>query len=126
MDRTFVIVASALGFLGVALGAFGAHALRDTLTPRDLEIFETAVRYQLIHAVALLGVAAAAARWPDVGTLLSASGWLMVAGVVVFSGSLYTLVGTGIRSFGAITPIGGVALLAGWATLGWAALRSGG
>ena len=126
MDRTFVIVASALGFLGVALGAFGAHALRDTLTPRDLEIFETAVRYQLIHAVALLGVAAAAARWPDVGTLLSASGWLMVAGVVVFSGSLYTLVGTGVRSFGAITPIGGVALLAGWATLGWAALRSGG
>ncbi|MBT8404365.1 MAG: DUF423 domain-containing protein [Gemmatimonadetes bacterium] len=126
MDRTFVIVASALGFLGVALGAFGAHALRDTLTPRDLEIFETAVRYQLIHAVALLGVAAAAARWPDVGTLLSASGWLMVGGVVVFSGSLYTLVSTGVRSFGAITPIGGVALLAGWATLGWAALRSGG
>lgn len=126
MDRTFVVVASALGFLGVALGAFGAHALRETLTPRDLEIFETAVRYQLIHAVALLGVAAAAARWPDASTLLSASGWLMVGGIVVFSGSLYTLVGTGIRSFGAITPIGGVALLAGWATLGWAALRSGG
>jgi uncharacterized membrane protein YgdD (TMEM256/DUF423 family) len=126
MDRTFVVAASVLGFLGVALGAFGAHALRDSLTPRDLEIFETAVRYQLIHAVALLGVAAAAARWPDVSTLLTASGWLMVGGVLVFSGSLYTLVGTGIRSFGAVTPIGGVAMLAAWATLGWAALRSGG
>ena len=126
MERLWVGWAAVFGFLGVALGAFGAHALRESLEPRDLEIFETAVRYQLIHAVALLGVAAAAARWPDVQTLLSASGWLLVAGVVVFSGSLYTLVGTGIRGFGAVTPIGGLALLAGWAALAWAAFKTAG
>jgi uncharacterized membrane protein YgdD (TMEM256/DUF423 family) len=126
MDRTFVVAAAVLGFVGVALGAFGAHALRDSLSARDLEIFETAVRYQLIHAVALLGVAAAWARWPDVARLLGVSGWLMVAGVIVFSGSLYALVLTGVRGLGAITPLGGVAFLAGWGLLAWAALRSTG
>lgn len=124
MDRTFVLVAALFGFLGVALGAFGAHALRDTLSPRDLEIFETAVRYQLIHAVALLGVAGAWARWPDVAGTLTASGWLFTGGIVVFSGSLYALVTTGIRGLGAVTPIGGVAFLAGWAALAWAAWRA--
>jgi uncharacterized membrane protein YgdD (TMEM256/DUF423 family) len=124
MDRLFVMGAALLGFLGVALGAFGAHALRESLTPRDLEIFETAVRYQLIHAVALLGIAAAAARWTDVQTPLAWAGWGMIGGVVVFSGSLYLLVGTGVRSFGAITPIGGVGLLLGWVALGWAALKT--
>lgn len=126
MDRTFVVAAAVLGFVGVALGAFGAHALRDTLSPRDLEIFETAVRYQLIHAVALLGVAAAWARWPDVSTPLAAAGWLFVGGTVVFSGSLYALVLTGVRGLGAVTPIGGVAFLAGWAALAWAAWRTAG
>lgn len=124
MERTFVIAAAVFGFIGVAAGAFGAHALRGSLEPRDLEIFETAVRYQLIHAVALLGVASAAARWPEVSGAVALSGWSMVAGVLIFSGSLYALVGTGMRGLGAITPIGGVALLIGWASLAWAALRA--
>lgn len=123
MDRTFTLLAAVFGFVGVALGAFGAHALRPTLTPRDLEIFETAVRYQLIHAVALLGVAWAWTRWP--GTATVAAGWFMVGGMVVFSGSLYVLVLTGQRGWGAVTPVGGVALLLGWGALAWAALRTG-
>lgn len=124
MDRTFVLAAALFGFVGVALGAFGAHALRDTLTPRDLEIFETAVRYQLVHAVALLGVAGAWARWPDVSGPLGVAGWLMAGGIVVFSGSLYAFVLTGVRGLGAVTPLGGVAFLAGWAALAWAAWRT--
>jgi len=119
--RSFTLLASILGFVGVALGAFGAHALRESLSPRDLEIFETAVRYQLVHAVALLGVAGATTRWPESSAVLA--GWLFVAGVVVFSGSLYLLVLSGQRWLGAVTPLGGVALLAGWVALGWAALR---
>ena len=126
MDRTFVLTAAVFGFAGVALGAFGAHALRDSLSPRDLEIFETAVRYQLIHAVALLGVAAAWARWPDVSGTIAAAGWLLTVGIVVFSGSLYALVLTGVRGLGAVTPLGGVAFLAGWAALAWAAWRTTG
>ncbi len=125
MDRTFVIVAALFGFTGVAAGAFGAHALRDHLTPGDLEIFETAVRYQLVHAVALLGVAAAWARWPSVAPTIALAGWSMVAGVVIFAGSLYILVGTGVRGLGAVTPFGGLALLAGWAALAWAVFRAG-
>lgn len=125
MDRIFVVAAATLGLFGVAAGAFGAHALREIMSPRDLEIFETAVRYQLIHAVALLGVAAAWARWPDMSGSLVLSGWAMIVGVTVFSGSLYILVLSGVRWMGAITPIGGVALLVGWAMLGWAALRAG-
>lgn len=124
MDRTFTLIAALLGFLGVALGAFGAHALESRLTPRDLDIFQTAVRYHLIHAVALLGVAQAWARWPGPGTV--AAGWLFVAGIAVFSGSLYVLVFTGQRWWGAVTPIGGVALLLGWLALAWAAFRQTG
>lgn len=124
MNRTFVLAAALLGFIGVAAGAFGAHALRDALSPRDLEIFETAVRYQLIHAVALLGVAAASARWPEVSGALNLAGWSMIAGVLIFSGSLYALVGTGVRGLGAVTPIGGVGLLLGWAALAWAAFKA--
>lgn len=125
MDRTFVIAAALFGFIGVAAGAFGAHALRESLSPRDLEIFETAVRYQLVHAVALLGIAAAWARWPESAGTLALSGWLMVGGMTVFSGSLYLLVLSGMRWLGAVTPLGGVAMLAGWAMLGWAAFRAG-
>lgn len=125
MDRTLVIIAALLGFIAVAAGAFGAHALRDSLSPRDLEIFETAVRYQLVHAVALLGVAAAWLRWPEVSGLVALSGGFMTVGVAVFSGSLYLLVLTGTRWLGAVTPLGGVSLLVGWALLAWAAFRSG-
>ena len=117
MDRIFAVLGALLAFLGVGLGAFGAHALRARLTPADLDIFETGVRYQMYHALALFCVAWAATRWP--GGLAHAAGWCFVVGVLVFSGSLYTLVLTGQRWMGAITPLGGVALLLGWALLAW-------
>lgn len=103
--------ASLLGAIGVALGAFGAHALRGRASPEELEIWRTAVLYHLLHAVALLAVLAARVRLERVVTAL----W--VGGVVVFSGSLYVLVLTGARWLGAVTPIGGVAFIAGWATI---------
>ena len=111
MDRTLVIIAAALGFIAVAAGAFGAHALRDSLSPRDLEIFETAVRYQMYHAFALFVVAWLLTR--EVSGA-GAAGWAFLAGTTIFSGSLYLMVFTGQRWLGAITPIGGVALIAGW------------
>jgi uncharacterized membrane protein YgdD (TMEM256/DUF423 family) len=123
LDRTFALIGAVLGFLGVAAGAFGAHALRARLSPEDLAIFETAARYQMYHALALLGVAWAASRWP--GGATTASGWLLLGGTLVFSGSLYLLVLTGARWLGAVTPIGGLALLAGWAALAWALARGG-
>jgi uncharacterized membrane protein YgdD (TMEM256/DUF423 family) len=108
--------------MGVAAGAFGAHALRARVEPRLLEVFETGARYQLYHALALLAVAWASSRWP--GTLTTAAGWLFVAGTVLFSGSLYAMTLTGVRALGAITPLGGVAFIAGWVCLAVAA-RSG-
>jgi uncharacterized membrane protein YgdD (TMEM256/DUF423 family) len=122
MDFRFAFLAAVLGGLAVALGAFGAHALQQRLTPDLLAIFETAVRYQMYHALALLGVALAAQRLPD-SVLLYAAGWLFVAGTVVFSGTLYALVFSGVRALGAVTPIGGVALIAGWACLALACWR---
>jgi uncharacterized membrane protein YgdD (TMEM256/DUF423 family) len=119
MVRAFWILGSLFGFLGVAAGAFGAHALRARLTPDLLAVFETAARYQMYHALALLFVALAAARFPD--PALRAAGWLFVAGIVIFSGSLYLLALTGTRWLGAITPLGGLAFLAGWLALAWAA-----
>lgn len=122
IERLFAVAAGALGFLGVALGAFGAHALAERLTARDLEIFETGVRYQMFHALALLLLALILDRWS--GTLGVWAGWCFLAGILVFSGSLYVLVLSGQRWMGAITPLGGVALLAGWALLIAHALRS--
>lgn len=116
-------VGSALGALGVMLGAFGAHGLRSRLTPEMLAIFETAVRYHLFHALALLATAWAISRWPNAWT--HAAGWLFLAGVVVFSGSLYVLSMAGVRWLGAVTPIGGAALIAGWLALAWGVLRAG-
>ena len=121
MERLFFIFGAAFGLLGVALGAFGAHALKETLAPDMLANFETGVRYQMYHAMALLAVAWAVTRWP--GGLTTAAGWLFVAGIVIFSGSLYLLSITGVRWLGAITPIGGVAMIAGWVCLIVAALR---
>jgi uncharacterized membrane protein YgdD (TMEM256/DUF423 family) len=123
MDRIFVLIGSLAALLGVGAGAFGAHALRQRLTPDMLAVFETGVRYQLVHALALLAVAWACARWP--GPASRAAGWLFIVGIVLFSGSLYLLVLTGMRSFGAVTPIGGVAFLLGWACLAWAGWRAG-
>ena len=113
---------AALCGLGVVLGAFGAHGLRARVTPDRLAVFETGVRYHLIHALGLLAVAWAASRWP--ATWVGAAGWLFVAGIVIFSGSLYLLVLTGTRWLGAITPIGGLCLIAGWAVLAVGALRA--
>jgi uncharacterized membrane protein YgdD (TMEM256/DUF423 family) len=121
MDRTFFVLGAVLAALGVAAGAFGAHALRARLSPEMLGVFETGVRYHLIHALGLLAVAWAAMRWP--GTAANTAGWFFVAGTVLFSGSLYALTLSGIRALGAITPLGGVAFIAGWLTLAWAALK---
>ena len=123
LARALAASGAALALLGVALGAFAAHALRERLEPRDIEIFETAVRYQMYHALALLGVAWLATRLAD--PLTGWAGWLMVAGTVVFSGSLYLLVLTGPRWLGAVTPVGGVMLLAGWLLALVALLRGG-
>jgi uncharacterized membrane protein YgdD (TMEM256/DUF423 family) len=120
MERTFILIAALAGFVGVALGAFGAHGLRGRLTPDMLAVFETGVRYQLVHAVALLAVAGLMDRLN--GWLITTAGWLFLAGMVLFSGSLYLLALTGITILGAITPLGGLAFLAGWACLAFAAI----
>src|SRR4051812_32134486 len=112
MARTLLLAAATLGFLGVELGAFGAHALRQRLAPELLAVYQTGVLYHLVHAVALLGVAILAKMRPD--AMLTAAGWLFVAGIMIFSGSLYALAITGVRVLGAITPLGGLAFLAGW------------
>ena len=116
-----------LGALAVALGAFGAHALKDRLTPYELGIFETAVRYQFYHVFALFSVDALAwmARGRGLGALpeLRTSGWAFVIGIVLFSGSLSAIVATGFKKFGIVTPFGGVAFLIGWVSLALAAWR---
>jgi uncharacterized membrane protein YgdD (TMEM256/DUF423 family) len=115
MDRLFFTLGAASAFLSVAAGAFGAHALRARLSPELLATFETGARYQMYHALGLLAVAWAVTRWP--GSAAQWAGWLFVAGTVLFSGSLYALAVTGVRWLGAITPLGGVAFLAGWICL---------
>ena len=107
--------------LSVGLGAFGAHGLRDKVEPRMLEVFETGVRYHMYHALALLAVGWAATRWSS--AWLNASGWLFIAGIVIFSGSLYVMALSGARWLGAITPIGGIAFIAGWACLALGVIR---
>ena len=121
MERTFFTMGALFAGLAVAGGAFGAHALRDRLAPDMLAIFETGARYQMYHALALLAVAWATVRWPESSAVLA--GWCFVAGIVVFSGSLYVLAFTGVRWLGAITPLGGLAFLAGWALLVWTVSR---
>jgi uncharacterized membrane protein YgdD (TMEM256/DUF423 family) len=116
MDRTFLLLGATLGFLGVAIGAFGAHGLRNRLGPDMLAVFETGVRYQMYHVFALLIVSAAIGHLGNARLLVTA-GWLFFAGVVLFSGSLYALALTGTGMLGAITPIGGLLFLAGWACL---------
>lgn len=112
---------SLLGFLAVALGAFGAHGLKTRLTPDDLAIFETAVRYQMYHALAILLVVSLLMKGEEwVGPV---AGWAFVGGIVVFSGSLYLMLSTGQRWLGAVTPLGGLAFLLGWAVLAWGFLQ---
>jgi uncharacterized membrane protein YgdD (TMEM256/DUF423 family) len=121
MARLFYTIGSLSAFLGVALGAFAAHALKGRLDADLLVTFEIAVRYQIYHAFALLAVGWAHTRWP--GAVLTASGWLFLVGTVLFSGSLYALSLSGARWLGAITPVGGLALLAGWLCMAWAVWR---
>ena len=120
--KLFGALGASLALLAVALGAFGAHALQDRLEPRALEIFDTAVRYQMSHALALVLLAALLPRLhPGLGLT---AGWAFVAGILVFSGSLYLLVATGVGRWGAVTPIGGVAFLVAWGCLVAAFLRT--
>ena len=106
-------LAAVLGFVGVALGAFGAHGLRERLSPGMLEVYRTGVLYHLLHAVAMLAVALGADRLARPGAV----GALFAGGIVIFSGSLYALALTGVHTFGAITPVGGLLFMAGWVTL---------
>ena len=122
-DRIFFAVGSLLAGTAVAVGAFGAHALEGRIAPELLAAFSTGARYQMFHALALLAVAWATTRWPD--AWLARGGWLLTWGTVVFSGSLYLLALSSRRIFGAITPIGGVLLLAGWAVLAWRSFSRG-
>jgi uncharacterized membrane protein YgdD (TMEM256/DUF423 family) len=121
MDRLFFALGSASALIAVAAGAFGAHGLRARLTPDLLAVFETGARYQMYHALALLAVAWALARWP--GPWPVRAGWLFVVGTLLFSGSLYALALSGVRWLGAVTPFGGAAFLAGWLCLLLAAVR---
>jgi uncharacterized membrane protein YgdD (TMEM256/DUF423 family) len=122
MERVFFAIGAISALLGVAAGAFGAHGLKNSLSLEMLAIFETGVRYQMYHAFALIAVAWADTRFP--GSLVTTAGWLFVVGTILFSGSLYLLSLTETRWLGAITPLGGVAFLAGWLCLAWASLKS--
>ena len=119
--QLFLTIAALFGGLSVAGGAFASHALRDKLSDRALEIFEVGIRYQMYHALALLLVALLLSRAEAGQSLLTAAGFAFIAGVLIFSGSLYALSFSGIKWLGAITPLGGAAFLIGWGCLAIAA-----
>jgi uncharacterized membrane protein YgdD (TMEM256/DUF423 family) len=124
VERLFLVIGALSGFIAVALGAFGAHALRDRLSADMLDVFKTGVTYQMYHALALLAVGLLLARLSiDGSPWLTAAGWLFIAGTVLFSGSLYMLALSGTTWLGAITPLGGVAFLLGWLALAVSFLR---
>ena len=108
LDRVFFACGAASALIAVAAGAFGAHALKARITPEMLAVFEVGVRYQMYHALGLFACAWGVTKWP--GALAASSGWLFIAGTVVFSGSLYLLALTGVRALGAITPLGGAVM----------------
>jgi uncharacterized membrane protein YgdD (TMEM256/DUF423 family) len=120
--RLTLTLAAAAMFVAVALGAFGAHALKGRLTPDLAAVWQTAVSYHAWHALGLLAVGVLMLQWPSRG-LLGIAAWLFFAGIVLFSGSLYALALTGMRGLGAVTPFGGVAFLAGWALVVAACVR---
>jgi uncharacterized membrane protein YgdD (TMEM256/DUF423 family) len=122
VSSVLLALGAVFGFLGVALGAFGAHALKTRLSPEMLGIFEVGVRYQMYHALALLAVGLVAMSRP--AALLTAAGIAFAVGIAIFSGSLYVLALTETRWLGAITPLGGLGFLVGWALFAWSVLRA--
>jgi len=122
MERTFLLLGAVSALVSVAAGAFGAHALKARIAPELLAAFETGARYQMFHALGLLGAGLASARLP--GAAVAWAGWLFALGTVLFSGSLYAMALGGGRWLGAVTPVGGLAFLAGWLALALAALRA--
>ena len=124
MANRWMGIAGILGALGVTLGAFGAHILRPVLPLQAMTIFDTAVRYHLVHTLALLAVGILLQIAPARTVWLTRAAWLFLAGLVLFSGSLYGLATTGINWLGAVTPLGGVAWIAAWLALGWSFRRS--
>ncbi|MGE0546625.1 MAG: DUF423 domain-containing protein [Kofleriaceae bacterium] len=121
-DRSPLIALGAINAaLSVAAGAFGAHGLRERLEPRALEVFETAARYHMYHALGIILCGVIATTGGPRGA--STAGWILQAGIMVFSGSLYALALTGVNGLGAVTPLGGLAFLVGWIWLAWTTLR---
>jgi uncharacterized membrane protein YgdD (TMEM256/DUF423 family) len=118
VNTFFLVIAALNGFLAVSLGAFAAHGLKNSLPADLLAVFQTGVQYHMYHALALFGVGLLTLQFPT-NTVLRISGYLFLLGIIVFSGSLYALSLSGVRWLGAITPIGGVMFLAGWALLAW-------
>jgi len=119
--KALAIITAISGFFAVALGAFGTHGLRAIVAPEMLAVWQTAVEYQMFHALVLLCIVIAGSRTPN--NLLCVAGWMFVVGTVLFSGSLYTLVLTGIKALGMITPLGGVLFLGGWLVLAFALVK---
>jgi len=121
MEARWFAIGAWLGALGVGLGAFGAHGLKSRVSAEMVAVWETGARYHLVHALALLATGWACSRWP--GAWANGAGWLFVAGIALFSGSLYALAVTGIRGFGAVTPLGGLCFIGGWVCLAMTAMR---
>lgn len=121
--KTFIVIGAIAMALGVMLGAFGAHGLKNRLTPDLLAIYHTGVEYHLYHALGLLLVGVLVNQFPQVSGL-QLGGWLLLAGILIFSGSLYVLAISGVRWLGAITPIGGTAFIAGWVWIAWSLARA--
>jgi uncharacterized membrane protein YgdD (TMEM256/DUF423 family) len=122
--KLFILLGALAGAAGVVLGAFGAHALKARLAPDMLAVWQTAVQYHFWHALGLIAVGIVIAHALPGSTVLKWAGWLMVAGLVLFSGSLYALALTGARWLGAVTPFGGTAWILAWLLLAWAVLRA--
>ena len=122
MNKFIIILAGINGFLAVSIGAFAAHMLRDKLSPELLNTFQTGVQYHMYHALGLFGIGLMMLNFPA-SNLLRISAYLMMAGIVLFSGSLYLLSITGIRWLGAITPLGGLCFLTAWALIVWFATK---
>jgi uncharacterized membrane protein YgdD (TMEM256/DUF423 family) len=120
--KIFIILGAVNAFLSVALGAFGAHGLENKLEPKYLETWQTGVQYQMFHSLGLIAIGILAGKI-EAGSLISWSGWLMLIGMILFSGSLYVLSVSGVKMLGAITPFGGVAFLVSWFLLALFAIR---